>query len=109
MNSRKSTMTAEFDVVAIVLPERGLVRVSKLTSPITDETLPMTTLSVARDNVLVRIWWPNGLPDAETQPRANLAVLAYLHDLMLEKSVENASLRAMAAELARTILASVGG
>jgi hypothetical protein len=108
MSRIKSTRTAEFDVVAIVLPDRQ-VRVSKLTSPITDETLPKTTLSAARDHVLVNVWWLNGLPDTETAPGANLAVLAYLHDLMLEKSVENVSARAMAAELARTILASVGG
>jgi|GEM_PF-4591399 hypothetical protein len=108
MSRIKSTGTAEFDVVAIVLADRQ-VRVSKLTSPLTDEALPKTTLSAVRDHVLVNVWWPNGLPDAETASGANLAVLAYLHDLMLEKSAENASAKAMAAELARLILASVGG
>lgn len=68
----------------------------------------MTTPSVAKDSVRIRIWWPNGLPDTDTQPRANLAVLEYLHDLMLEKSAENASVSTMAAALARTILATIG-
>ena len=101
-------MTTELNVVAIVLPQNGYIRVSKLSSPIRDARIPTTTLVAQDTRIRVRIWWPNGLPDFETLPKANLAVLEYLHELMLEKSVDSQPTREITAALASAILAAMG-
>src|SRR5260370_18067941 len=101
-------MTLHLYVVAIQLNRQMPPRVSKLAGPLEDETIPTTVLPIDGEAIVIHIWWPGGLPTAKATKEAHLGVLHYVHDLMLEKSVEDASAKSLAAALAATILALAG-
>jgi hypothetical protein len=100
-------MTSHLNVAAIQLRNGLLPKASKLNSPLEDEAIPMTVVPIEAAEIAVHIWWPGGLPDEASTRQAHLDVLHYLHDLMLEKSVEDASAKSVAA-LAATIMTLAG-
>jgi hypothetical protein len=91
--------------VGVVIPANDEpIRVNLLNKRWHKPDIPHSMLPVPDADLLITVWWLTGLPDPNTVQRAYLRVLRYLHEIMLERSITDPTVKPIRAGLALAIL-----